>query len=439
CGQRGVHVLRHPAGISAPGEMCALLDPPPHVGAVVEHLVLDVDPVGLVAERRDAGSGADHDDRCPALFWRAEVWRALQEYRRRGGAVGQKRRAHPAAPAAVGPAKAHHRHRQLHLVRADHRARRDRVVPRRQAHQHLLPLLGLGADGELLHDVERVAVHQPLGETAAVMTPPSHQLRGLRRLAASSRTRLARSATGTSTNSPLGNRRAAPPAESNAATTSCAQAISSSFGVNTSCSTVSWRGWIADLPKKPSDNANWACSRRPVSSSSCGYTLSMGRSMPAAREAITSWDRTYSVWRFPLPALRSRCRSTPPMARCRTPGTRAMSYAANTPRALSIARIIGLPGARSATQRTSSGDSVFGIRIPCATAPTASRSAAHKSVPAALTRTHAGWSTSTSATSRRALSLWSIGTASSRSSITASAPASKTLVSSFSLCPGANK
>lgn len=52
------------------------------------------------------------------------------------------------------------------------------------------------------------------------------------------------------------------------------------------------------------------------------------------------------------------------MARCRTPGTAAISAAASTPRALSIAQMTGLPGARSTTQRTSSADSAFGILIP---------------------------------------------------------------------------
>ena len=52
------------------------------------------------------------------------------------------------------------------------------------------------------------------------------------------------------------------------------------------------------------------------------------------------------------------------MARCRTPGAAAISCAASTPRALSIAQMIGLPGARAATHATSSGDSVFGMRMP---------------------------------------------------------------------------
>jgi hypothetical protein len=127
------------------------------------------------------------------------------------------------------------------------------------------------------------------------------------------------------------------------------------------------------------------------------------------------------------------------MARCRTPGAAAISAAASTPRALSIAQMIGLSGARSATQRTSSADSHLGILIPNARSLTAARSASHHPVRAALTRTQAGWSARASATIARAVALASGGTASSRSSMTASAPASKTRPSSLALWPGANR
>src|SRR4051794_40180460 len=137
--------------------------------------------------------------------------------------------------------------------------------------------------------------------------------------------------------------------------------------------------------------------------------------MPAAREATTRCERTWRVCRFPLPAFRSRARSTPPIARWRTPGTAAMSAAASTPRALSIAEIEGVPGARSATHATSSADSTFGMRMPYAAPATAARSASHSAVRAALTRTQAMCSARVSATRRRAASFASGGTASSRS------------------------
>jgi hypothetical protein len=136
------------------------------------------------------------------------------------------------------------------------------------------------------------------------------------------------------------------------------------------------------------------------------------------------------------------------IARCATPGAAAISAAAIRPRADSIAQMIGLPGARSATQATSSGDSAFGIRMPYASAATASRSDAQRSVRAALTRTQArtgplgvaaGGSASFAATIRRARSLAAGGTASSRSSISASAPAVNTRSSSLALCPGAKR
>ena len=44
--------LGHPGGVTADVEVRAVVEPAPHVGAVVEHLVLHVDPVGLVAGER---------------------------------------------------------------------------------------------------------------------------------------------------------------------------------------------------------------------------------------------------------------------------------------------------------------------------------------------------------------------------------------------------
>lgn len=74
------------------------------------------------------------------------------------------------------------------------------------------------------------------------------------------------------------------------------------------------------LAGEPSKRANSACSRSPASSPRYGQTASTGGSIPDARDTTTRWERTYSVCRLPLPAFRSRCRSTPPMARWRTPG-----------------------------------------------------------------------------------------------------------------------
>ena len=82
------------------------------------------------------------------------------------GAVGQEGRAHPAARAAVG-AVAHHRHGQLDLVRADQRARRDRVLPRRQPHQHLLPLARVGP-----HARTRATTSRPLRSTSHLSSSP---------------------------------------------------------------------------------------------------------------------------------------------------------------------------------------------------------------------------------------------------------------------------
>ena len=45
------------------------------------------------------------------------------------------------------------------------------------------------------------------------------------------------------------------------------------------------------LTEKPNERANWAWSRSPAVSSSSGKTLSMGGSIPAARDTRTRYDR----------------------------------------------------------------------------------------------------------------------------------------------------
>ena len=113
------------------------------------------------AERRDALARANHDHRRVAVLGRPEVRGALQEHRRRRRPIGQEGRAHAAALPAVGAAVPNHRHGQLHLVRTDQGARRDRVVAGRQPHQDLLPLVRIGMHDELLHQIESAAPHQP--------------------------------------------------------------------------------------------------------------------------------------------------------------------------------------------------------------------------------------------------------------------------------------
>src|SRR5215472_12496008 len=122
------------------------------------------------------------------------------------------------------------------------------------------------------------------------------------------------------------------------------------------------------------------------------------------------------------------------------PAARAISAARSTPGALSMAGVSGVsrPPRRSRTQATSAADSTLGRRRPRASPPTAATSAAQRSVPGRLTRTHAGRLESASATRARARAFWSGGTASSRSSRTSSAPESKTRARMRSLWPGPN-
>jgi hypothetical protein len=71
--------------------------------------------------------------------------------------------------------------------------------------------------------------------------------------------------------------------------------------------------------------------------------------------------------------------------------------------------------------------------MPTARPAIAARSASHHAVRAALTLTQAGWSSNAFAAIARAVAFAAGGTASSRSSITASAPARNTRSSSFAL------
>src|SRR5260370_1704657 len=114
-----------------------------------------------------------------------------------------------------------------------------------------------------------------------------------------------------------------------------------------------------------------------------------------------------------------------------------MSKAEITPRADSIVQWRGMSGARAANYARCAGGSDLGMRRPNAVPASASRSRAHVSLWALLTRTQHRREAAASATIARARSFISGGTASSRSSSTTSAPASNTRRKSFSLCPGA--
>ena len=86
------------------------------------------------AERRDAGAGADHDDRRGAIGRQAEVLVRLDEDRHRVARFHEVReigRADALALAAVGLV-ADGGHREMHLVGMGERAGSDRIKPRRQ-------------------------------------------------------------------------------------------------------------------------------------------------------------------------------------------------------------------------------------------------------------------------------------------------------------------
>ncbi len=149
----GDHVLQLVAVVEVLGAVLVTEEQPVAAGVAQRAAFLQE-----AAERRDAGARADHDHRGR---------RSRRAAGSSASAAGTPAPRTPGRPGyvdatpprfgAAGAAVAHHRHRQLHLVRADQRARRDRVVPRRQPHQRLLPFGGVGAHRELLDDVEPVA------------------------------------------------------------------------------------------------------------------------------------------------------------------------------------------------------------------------------------------------------------------------------------------
>ena len=217
-GQRGVDVLGHPGRVTAHVEVRAVLQPAPHarrrarascaarrparawsrenarssrlrkpsrdhvleIVAVVEVLgavlVAEEQPVAAGCARArgaPAGSRGTARCRCPGPTMIIGVDRSSggrkcgERCRNTGtgravGAVGEERRAHPAARAAVGAAVAHHRHRQLHLVRADQRAAtRSSTAAASAAPAPPATPPASARTGELGDEVEPVAVRQP--------------------------------------------------------------------------------------------------------------------------------------------------------------------------------------------------------------------------------------------------------------------------------------
>ncbi|CAK0117384.1 Uncharacterised protein [Burkholderia pseudomallei] len=213
--QRRVDVLRHARRVAAHVEMRALLEPCPQRRPLLEHAVLHVDLLRLVArerdiepreeavrahlrelvavieigvrvllaeeqpiaplraaraalvqkapERRDARARADHHDRRVAARGRAKVRGFLHEYRhgRVGRAVREERRRDALAlppPVAV----AHGRYRQVDLAAMRARARRDRVEARLQALEHADELGRRQLQRKLVQHVGELLAPQPV-------------------------------------------------------------------------------------------------------------------------------------------------------------------------------------------------------------------------------------------------------------------------------------
>src|ERR1700680_1199863 len=167
-------------------------------------------------------------------------------------------------------------------------------------------------------------------------------------------------------------------------------------------------------------------------------TPSLGGGFPAARQATTRNERANNVSCSPPAMPRLATKSRPPYASDLQAGWLAMSKAASNPRADSCVESRATPGGSCAPHSTSEAASTFGSRSPFATRARDTRSRRHSSVSGRFTRTQQDRSDATWATRSRARSFSRGGTASSRSSRTASAPASKTLDRSFWSCPGAN-
>ena len=211
--QRGVHILRHAAGVAAHVDAGAALNPTPQLRTLFDHAVLHVDLAFLVAreggvharevavrehrfkflaiekiggsaalseeepvlarrregtplvqecaERSDAGAGADHDDRRIGRSGQTELLVGMDvDGTAFAGvsAIGQQRGTDSAALAIVR-AIAHHGDRGMDLSSMREWARRDGVETRSKLRQHRNQVGGIVQDAGIVVDkVDETAV-----------------------------------------------------------------------------------------------------------------------------------------------------------------------------------------------------------------------------------------------------------------------------------------
>ena len=235
--------------------------------------------------------------------------------------------------------------------------------------------------------------------------------------------RRALSATGRSTNSPLGRAKPPPPAASNPKVPIRAHSISASVGVKISWRMSSCRGWYCRLTEKAQRSGELGLVAKSLAvSSSRGKTLSMGGSIPAARDARTEMTAHRGLQ---VPAGRVEVALQVDTTHREKPHT---GYYGDLKRSQDTARAFystdnGLTG----RPRWHGPDIACRFNLGD---PDTQSSIRHRVeirfTPSRLGCVHpdpGGWSSSASATIARAVTFASGGTASSRSSITASAPA----------------
>ena len=198
---------------------------------------------------------------------------------------------------------------------------------------------------------------------------------------------------------------------------------------------ATWRGWITLRPPNPWWRNCWLVAANASSSSKSTGTGPTGGARPAAADATTTALRIAPNSEAPGEGItpKSAHRSASPKARRTTGGVRAIRPSVSTPSAVSTRACTGT-GLAAHTSATA-----LGITAPAASdAATMARSSASRSS-RWLTRTHtgtAGGRSSQDAAAARASDLAPGGTASSRSTMTASAPLAAALSNRSGRWPG---
>ena len=199
---------------------------------------------------------------------------------------------------------------------------------------------------------------------------------------------------------------------------------------------------MQSFPPNPKRRARMLSARSRAGSSIAVVTPSTGAAMPARRETSTNCERKYNNSSASPLMPRSTSKSMLPKSSRRTGGAWARASTLANPRAVSIngSNMVASP-ARAAIARMSSARSALGTTMPAIPAAAQSfKSSRNHSVSTPLIRTSTGWAGDAhAARAVRAAAFSEGGTASSRSTSTASAPAAYALAKRSGRLPGTKR